>query len=393
MGQHSCIVVTGAAAYTCWGVGCEVFWSRLRAGFGGNSEASAQASRCFGPLDLSAYPKIRTNYALAARLLAAIEEDLGEFLSGLATDERENVGVALGSAYGHLNAYFNYYQIGTEQGYQLVNPRQFPETAPNFCTAEINNTYSLWGSSTAIGSGLGAGLEAIGYAATAIARGDERMMLAGGADELNEYNQKALERVGCRSPSGSVRPFASDRDGTVPGEAAAVLLLQSLEGAQAAGRKPLAEVCGCTSVRGVHWDAPEARARAAKAIQGALELAGVPAAEIDTIFPSANGSVPGDEFEQVLLRDVFGERLASILICPVKGITGECFAASGPLQCLAAVYAVSQAPEGPGSAVRLAGNGSGLLLGQQIGRRSKALVYSIGYDGTLTALVVRRPTK
>ena len=383
------MVVTGAAAYTsCCGLGREAFWSRLR---GINGEPQGGAPRRAAPLEMLVRNdrKIKVDQPLALHLLAAIEHDLGPFLEGLAAEEKEHVGVALGSAYAHLSSYFAYYQTGTEQGYQLVNPRHFPSTMSNFFTVEVNNAYSLWGSSTTVGSGLAAGLEAVGYAVAATGRREETAMLAGGLDELNDFNQHLLEAAGLRSPLSSIRPFATDRDGTVPGEGVGVLLLQTEESVHASRRKPLAQVCGSASARRVFRESGRGRARAVDAISRTFKAASVRAGDIDAIFPSANGSIQGDEFERALLRDVFGERLESVLVCPVKHITGECFAASGPLQCLAAVYAVSSTPEGPLLGVRLVRNGDELQCVERVRPISTALVYSAGYDGTFSALVVR----
>jgi 3-oxoacyl-(acyl-carrier-protein) synthase len=386
------VVVTGAAADSCCGVGSEVFWHRLCNGTSATVENGSRTRCSFVPIDTASCHKrkIRTDHAFAVRLTTAIQHDLGQFLDGLQTEEREHVGVALGSAYGHLRSYFAYYQTGTEKGYQFVNPRHFPFTAPNFCTVEVNNVYSLWGSSTTVGSGLSAGLEAVGYATAAIRGGQESAMLAGGLDELNDYNQHRLQAAGLCSLSGVVRPFSPNRDGTVAGEGLAVLLLQSEEEARRSRRKPLAEICGYAGGCGVHWTDSNACRKAVRVIHQALTAAGLECSDIDVVFPSANGTIAGDAFELVLLHELFGKDLPSILVCPVKAFVGECFAASGVLQCLGAVYAVGRAPEGPSSYVSWPCDGTELRVAERIQRRSTALVYSAGYDGTFSALVVRR---
>src|SRR5437879_181690 len=185
------VVVTGAAAYTVCGLGKEAFWSRLRGGIGANDDLHGGVSPRTPPPETLLGPRhrIKTDHPLAMRLLAAIKHDLGQFLEELTAEEREHVGVALGSAYAHLGSYFAYYQTGTERGYQLVNPRHFPSTLPNFFAVEVNDAYSLWGSSTTVGSGLAAGLEAIGYAAASIKQGQETAMLAGGMAERNDINK------------------------------------------------------------------------------------------------------------------------------------------------------------------------------------------------------------
>src|SRR2546422_8515853 len=252
------VVVTGAAAYTVCGLGKEAFWSRLRGGIGANDDLQGEVSPRTPPPEtlLGHRRRIKTDHPLAMRLLAAIKHDLGQFLEEFTAEEREHVGVALGSAYAHLGSYFAYYQTGTERGYQFVNPRHFPSTLPNFFAVEVNDAYSLWGSSTTVGSGLAAGLEAIGYAVASIKQGQETAMLAGGLDEVNDFNQHLLEATRLRSASGLVRPLATDRGGTVPGEAAAGLLVQDRQVGRPFPPEPVGEMWWAAARDRGRWGAP-----------------------------------------------------------------------------------------------------------------------------------------
>ena len=383
------VVVTGATAYTCCGVGRDAFWGRLGSGLGGNG-APSEAARVFPPLDDSAIASDRrlwSPHRLAAHTLAAIQRDLGEHLASFSAEQRERVGVAMGSAYGNLGAYFDYYETATEQGYQCVNPTHFPLTLPSAPTYEVSKAYSLWGDCATLGCGLSAGLDAIGYAVDAILRGQEGAMLAGGLDELNEYANTILQSSGLLSPSNRIRPFAADRDGTLPGEAVAILLLESAQEAVAAGREALAEIGRVHTARGVDWTS--GLPKATETIRQALRSADLEPGDVGAVFPSASGDGSGDEFEMALLGELFAERLPSVHVLPVKAVTGECFAASGPLQCLAAVYAVARAPEaaseaGPASEAPL-------QLPDTITRQRSVLVYSTGYDGTFAAVAVKSP--
>src|SRR2546426_4357934 len=285
------VVVTGAAAYTVCGLGKEAFWSRLQGGIGANDDLQGEVSPRTPPPEtlLGHRRRIKTDHPLAMRLLAAIKHDLGQFLEELTAEERELVGFARGSAYAHLGSYFAYYRTGTEQGYQFVNPRHFPSTLPNFFAVEVNDAYSLWGSSTTVGSGLAAGLEAIGYAAAGIKQGQETAMLAGGLDEVNDFNQHLLEATGLRSASGLVRPFATDRDGTVPGEAVAGLFLQTEQSAPALQHKPLAGDCGTASAKRGFWGSPSAPGEAVEGIGCVLGRAGSKPGGNDAGFPLGGG--------------------------------------------------------------------------------------------------------
>lgn len=109
--------------------------------------------------------------------------------------------------------------------------------------------------------------------------------------------------------------------------------------------------------------------------------------EIDAIFPSVNGSGVCDEFERKVLEKAFGAALYQIPIYPIKSIIGECFTASGPLQCIAAVYAMTRAGinhESPKSMSK----SDGLYQPRQINRCKNVLVYSFGLDRSFSALVL-----
>jgi 3-oxoacyl-(acyl-carrier-protein) synthase len=350
------VFVTGAAAATCCGLGTQAFWDQLTSSRHTSDPASVPGVRRFAATTLQLGNRRRLPDAdrLTAYLLAALDYDLGAFLSELSDHERERVGVALGSAYGHLSKYLGYFEIGTEQGYQLVNPRQFPTTLPNWSTVSVSDAYSLWGSNTPLASGLIAGLEAVGYATETIRNGEEETMIAGGYDEINPYNLRVLETV-MAGP---------------PGEGVGVLLLQSAGAATASEREPLA-TCGATVVcHGVWRDNPDAAGRAAEAVRAAVAASGLDLAAITAVFPSSNGCPGVDDFESQLLRDVFGPQLSGVDIVPIKTVTGECFSASGPLQCIAAVeYLAHVAP------------------GLSRDDPPAALVSSMGYDGTYAAMV------
>jgi len=353
------VFVTGAAAATCCGLGAQAFWDHLARSRDAGRPTSARAARRFAASTpaLGSRPRLPDGDRVTAHLLAAIDYDLGTFLSELSDHEREHVGVALGSAYGHLSKYLGYFEIGTEQGYQLVNPRQFPTTLPNWSTVSVSDAYSLWGSSTPVASGLTAGLEAIAYAAGAIRSGEEQAMIAGGYDEINSYNVRVLESVTTVSP----------------GEGVGVLLLQSGDAAAASQRRPLAAYGATVVRRGVWWDAPDAAARAADAVRAAVAASRLDLTEIAAVFPSANGCPGEDDLEARLLCDVFGTRLSAVDIVPTKQVTGECFGASGPLQCIAAVKYLA--------------NGGHTRSPDDT---PAALVSSMGYDGTFAATVFSR---
>ena len=367
------VCVSGAAATTCCGTGVEAFCSRVA----GLSDPSLPRSGASAPetisisLQLRRSPRLLDADRLTAQVLAAVDHDLGTFLRELSDQEREHVGVALGSAYGHLSNYLAYLKTGTEHGYQLVNPRLFPTTLSNWSAVSVSDAYSLFGSSTPINSGLSAGLEAIAYAAQAIRDGEEQSMIAGGYDELTPYNARVLE---ASTATGCVGPRLQAHKGKVrPGEGVGLLLLQSFDAAKHSNRKPLAEYGATVILHDMCPETPHAVARAAEAVTTAVVESGLRLNDIAAVFPSASGSPAAEQLEVQLLRELFGARLSALDILPIKTVTGECFAASGPLQCVAAVE-------------YLAHTTSPQLLSDRTG----VLISALGYDGTYAATVFTR---
>ena len=109
--------------------------------------------------------------------------------------------------------------------------------------------------------------------------------------------------------------------------------------------------------------------------------------DIDAVFSSANGTTAGDEIELVVLRRIFGDRLGSVAVYAIKSVVGECFAASGPLQCIAAVHAINH---GTLSTDRGPGPSNGSLPAVRLGRCTRALVLCVGLDHTCSAMVLGR---
>ena len=109
--------------------------------------------------------------------------------------------------------------------------------------------------------------------------------------------------------------------------------------------------------------------------------------DIDAVFSSANGTTAGDELELAVLHRIFGDRLGSVAVYAIKAVVGECFAASGPLQCIAAVHAINH---GELSTDRGPRSSNGSLPAVRLSRCTRALILCVGLDQTCSAMVLGR---
>ena len=344
------IFVTGMAASTCCGVGTAPLLARLR-GNGRSAPAAPATERRFPSIsnDISRYVRItRTEDELTRQILAAVVCDLEPGLNRLG-EKRRRLGITLGNTSGSYAPYCRFYSTVLEDGPLGVNPAHLPGTLINYQTTELAHALDVMGENTTISSGGSAGLEAVARAATRLRLGRADAALAGGVQSLNPYDSDKL----AQDPAA------------VPGEAVALLLL---ERGDAAANRAEAQLLGWAV--GEACDGPPPRASAAATIQRALRTAGVDPEQVDIVAGSAG------EAERRALAEVFGTRLETLALVEVRSLVGDCLAAAGPLQCLAAVGAIRHGAL-PMAARRPSGR-----------HPTRAMVVQVGPDGTSGAVVV-----
>jgi 3-oxoacyl-[acyl-carrier-protein] synthase II len=324
--------------------------------------------------------------AVACRIAlaeAGFEEDQGE--------GDEELGLVAGTLVGGLSSIVGFDWSGLTDGPSYVNPMAFANTVINAAAGQSAIKHKLRGVNTTISTGQGSGLTAIHYAAHCLRLGRARSLLAGGVDELGQQTYEGMAHNGMLASDKSVRPFAKDRSGTMPGEAAALFLLETIERASERGRTPMVEVCGYGSAQdasrkeGLGYPQPELAARAMKA---ALADAGVQPEEIGGVIASANGSPGGDAGEAQALALVFGDRASQVPVCAPKAALGETLGGAGGVGAIVAALAINKGSLPPTATVSdvefpLSLSTSCLpLQGQYV------LVNSLGFYGDCAALVM-----
>lgn len=395
------VVVTGMAGSTCFGLGVRQFFSALEKGFAVNPSTDRipgqqpQAFRRFPDLADPSPPigrEIRPDDRLSRQLLAAVRQDLRMQLGTLDPSERANTGVVIANWSGNFRSYVQFYAAARTRGPGGVNPVHFPPTLLNYPTAQLHAEFGLTGSSATISSGRASGLDAIEYALMRLRSGEDERIVAGGIEEINDLNMGVLECSEILTRSDHADRVCPERHCSVPGEAVGVLLLEILSSARRSGRAVLGEVLGCaTSQAHANRGAEHRQQTAVMPIHQVMEMAVMKPTDVEAIFPSASGCPTEDALEADVLKQVFGISLASIPVYPIKSLIGECFAAAGPLQCIAAIYALrpSDEPEVV-EILPAATDRNGLVRHAKIRRCSNALIYSFGRDQRYGAALIGR---
>jgi 3-oxoacyl-[acyl-carrier-protein] synthase II len=228
-----------------------------------------------------------------------------------------------------------------------VPPLFFVEGLQGASLFYISQQYGFKGANTYFTGTADVGLTAIGRAYRAIRRGESDVALAGGFDDpVNSWQMVKLESLGLMSTrndlgAGACRPYDRDRDGTILGEGAALLVLEEKEHAVGRGARIYGEVVGFGSTfdtAGRLTPDPGGRS-VTDAVAAALREADIGAADVGYVAAHGSGTRLGDPSEAQGLRGAFGNAAGGVAASSVKGATGHLIGGAGALNAAVAILA------------------------------------------------------
>jgi 3-oxoacyl-[acyl-carrier-protein] synthase II len=353
------VVVTGIGVVCPVGLDRGSTWESLAAGCSGvrpieRFDASALQTRIagqvvgFDPVATMGRKEARRADRYTQLAVVAAQEALSQ--SGLPIDESnaDRVGALIGSGMGGIETLEAGAKTLLEQGAGRISPFFMPMFLPNMASGVVALTVGARGPNYAPVSACASSAHALGEAAMMIRRGWADAMLAGGSEAavtpLSIAGFNAMGALSTRNddPPAASRPFDGGRDGFVIGEGAAVLILESLDGALARGAEPLAELSGygaTDDANHVVQPAPGG-AGAARAMQAALDDAGLSQGAIDYVNAHGTSTPLNEKFETQSLKAVFGDRAFQVPISSTKSMTGHLLGAAGALEGAIAVEAI-----------------------------------------------------
>lgn len=270
--------------------------------------------------------------------------------AGEPTDPKERVLVDFATGIGGLWTLMDAWDVLKEKGPRRVLPMTIPMLMPNASAAAISMTLGTKGGARTCVSACASGTESISNAVDHLRNGIADVVICGGTEAvihpLPIAAFAAMHALSTRNdePAKASRPYDVDRDGFVLGEGAAVLVLETLEHAQARGAKIYAEIAGgAVSSDAHHITAPDPEGLgAARAVQDALANAGVTPDDVNHINAHATSTPVGDIAEYTALHRVFGDRLKSIPVSATKSATGHLLGGTGALEAVFTVLAAQE---------------------------------------------------
>lgn len=353
------VVLTGLGCVSPVGNNVKETWEALLAGKSGVApitafDASAHKTRfaaevkgfdgvaLFGTREARKMDRF-TQFATAATL-EALEQ------SGLKIDasNRDRVGILIGSGIGGIITLIEQHEVMKERGPDRVSPFLIPMMISDGAAGNIAIRVGARGPNMALATACASGTNAIGEAAEMIRRGSADVMIAGASEAsiiaVAMAGMNVMTALSTRNedPQRASRPFDKNRDGFVMGEGAGVVILESLEHAQARGANILCEFSGYgTSDDAYHISAPaENGAGAAISMRLALENAGLGLTDIHYINAHGTSTQLNDKSETAAIKTVFGEQAYKIPVSSTKSMTGHLLGASGAVEAVVGTLAI-----------------------------------------------------
>lgn len=282
--------------------------------------------------------------------VAAAHEAVTDARLDFSQEDPIRIGVEIGSAMGGADVVEEQRLVLEQHGAKKVNPAAIPALLINMPGCFVAITYDLRGPVNASVTACATGISGIGEAMRRIVWGDADVMLAGGTESaITPLSISAFGRLTALSrrndtPKRAITPFDAHRDGTVVGEGAGVLVLESLEHAQARGARILAEVRGYSLTSDAfHISSPrEDGSCAARAMSNALQDGKVEPGQVDYVAAHGTGTPMNDAIETKAIKLAFGEAAYDIPISSIKGMTGHTLGAAGALSSIAAIKAMHE---------------------------------------------------
>jgi len=353
------VVITGMGAITPLGIGVEATWQALLAGRSGVRRITrfdvsnfptqfAAEVPDFDPLKYMDFKEAKRTARFTQFALAATKQAIESAALRLDQEDKTRVGVSLGTAIGGVDIVEEQAVAFNENGLRRINPTLVPVLLPSSGACNVAISFGLKGPTSCPVAACATGIMAIGEALRNLQLGDVDVMIAGGAESaMSPLDMAAFSRIGALSthnsePSKACRPFDAERDGTVMGEGAVALVMETWKHAQRRGASPLAEVLGCGfSEDAYHIAAPEPSGDgAARAMSRALADARVSPDEVDYIVPHGTGTPLNDVSETRACKIVFGKRAYRIPISSNKSMVGHLMGASGAVSTMVGVLSI-----------------------------------------------------
>jgi 3-oxoacyl-[acyl-carrier-protein] synthase II len=355
-------MITGLGAVTPVGNDVPTLWRNLLAGQGGAGpitlfDAAAYKTKfaCevkdFDAVALIGKKDARRMDRFTQLAVVAAQQALQDSALVVNTDNTARIGVYIGSGIGGIGTMEAELRQLIVKGPDRVSPFLVPMMLPDTASGQVAIQFGLRGPNMAIVTACASGNNAIGEATECIRRGAADVMITGGAEAgvtplaVAGFNSMTAISTRNDAPEIASRPFDKERDGFVIGEGAGMMVLEELGQALVRGAKIYGEVLGYgATADAYHITAPEENgAGAVRAMQAAMQQAGLQPDQIDYINAHGTSTPLNDKSETQAIKTVLGEAAYRIPISSTKSMTGHLLGAGGAVEAVACARVLTDA--------------------------------------------------
>ena len=359
--QPKRVVITGLGTVNALGNHLDDFWSALIAGRSGIRRVTkidvselptkiASEVNDFNPADfMDPKEANRTDpfvhYAVAAARMALQDANLT-----INNTNADQCGVLIGTGIGGMTNIQNQSFALFSKGPRRVSPFMITSTICNIASGTVAIEVGARGPNFGVVSACASGAHAIGEAYNLLRYGEADVMIAGGSEAAIQTlafsgfcAMKAMSTHFNDEPTKASRPFDAHRDGFVMGEGAGILVLETLEHAQARGAKIYCELLSyAATCDAFHITRPDPSGHSiVQCYQKLLQKADVKATQIDYINAHGPSTHYNDLVETESIKKVFGEQAYHLNISSTKSMLGHLLGATGAVEAIVTAKVLS----------------------------------------------------
>lgn len=404
------IVVTGMGIVSCFGTDVDVFYNMLLEGKSGIVPIEefpcadyptrfAGVIRNFDVGDYMQKKQARRADPFIRYAMVAGKKAFSDARLQLDLVDKSRIGVLIGSGMGGMTTFYDGAVTVREAGYKRLTPFFVPFIITNMAGALLAIDLEISGPNYSVSTACATSNYSILSAAEELRLGNADVMICGGSEApmspigLSGFVAAKALSTRNEAPEKASRPWDKQRDGFVMGEGSGVLILETLEHAQARKAPILAEFLGGSkNCDAYHMTDPrEDGSMVAKCIEDALKDAKISKEDVNYINAHATSTIVGDLCEVRAVKKVFGPHIKNIKMNSTKSMTGHCLGAAGGIEAIATIKAIQtgylhptinlENPEEEAADIDLLANKRGEL------KITAAISNSFGFGGHNSTLV------
>lgn len=413
------VVITGMGIVACNGLDVPSFWDALQNGRQGIGpitliDPANHGTKFAGQVPLDnltlaggdrKIQRRKDRFVLLALKAAAEAVAMANFPKGAdgkpAWKDPFRVATIMGAGIGGLSTIEEEHKTLLERGPSRVSPMLVPKMIVDSSAGDVSIVYGAKGPNYAIVTACATGSHCIGAAFHHIRHGQCDVALCGGTEApITHLGMAGFNSIGALSkrnddPATASRPFDKDRDGFVIAEGAGILVLESLEHAQARGATILGEIVGYGATGDAHHEtAPDpSGAGGAGCMRMALRDAGIAPEQVGYINAHGTSTEFNDKSETAVIKQVFGAHAYKLAVSSTKSMTGHTLGAAGGVEAIASLLALRHGVLPPTINLKTPDPACDLDYVPNTARKSQveyALSNNLGFGGHNASVIFKR---